>query len=331
MLFSQFSPNALPRLALIAVLFFTTFLVTQAETKTARNGFWNMAGSWSPAGVPQPGDYIIIPNLVTMNVSTDVDAFNNVIEVQSGGKLSLFPNTTLTLGPTGRIDIQTGGRVELASNARIVIGGNTVFVYVAADNVETGPQTCNVNGCNQPLPVELTYFRVLSGDNHHVRVQWGTASEKNSRYFAIERSADARTFTEMARRDAAGTIQEPLRYEITDTQPLTGMSYYRLRQVDLDGSQHLYRPVSISLRGNEDRLLVFPNPSDGRQLLVRLAGASDAVFCLRTISGLVLPFAQTQSLPDELALTPTHSLVPGIYLLSVKTQNKTLSQKVLVR
>ena len=183
---------------------------------------------------------------------------------------------------------------------------------------------------DDPLPVELTYFRAQPTEAGHVRVQWATASEKNSHYFAIERSADARTFTEVARRDAAGTIQESLRYEITDTQPLPGTSYYRLRQVDLDGTAHLYRPVSVNLGGASPQLRVFPNPSDGRQLLVRLAGAGDATVSLRTISGAALAFWQSQSGADELALTPNQPLAPGVYLLSVKTSHQTFNQKVVV-
>ena len=245
---------------------------------------------------------------------------NDVVELfinPTSGSVEASPSASAIGGLSGGSDASTLALV------RITQDGNTPTATIDAIRVSTTYA--------EALPVELTYFRAQPTEAGHVRVQWGTASEKNSHYFAIERSADARTFTEVARREAAGTIQEPLRYEITDTQPLSGTSYYRLRQVDLDGTAHLYRAVSVNLGGASPQLRVFPNPSDGRQLLVRLAGAGDATVSLRTISGAALAFWQSQSGADELALTPNQPLAPGVYLLSVKTNQQTLSQKIVVR
>jgi hypothetical protein len=92
---------------------------------------------------------------------------------------------------------------------------------------------------NNPLPITLTHFaaeRSIGG----VRLTWATASEKNSARFEVERSVDGKAFERIGTVAAAGRAHA---YELADRQlPATAVLYYRLRQVDLDGTAS-YSPV----------------------------------------------------------------------------------------
>jgi hypothetical protein len=111
----------------------------------------------------------------------------------------------------------------------------------------------------QPLPVELTWFgAALQKDG--VRVSWETATERNCDYFAVERSADGRAFAEITRVAGSGTTSQQKRYVTLDAAPLAGVSYYRLRQVDVDGTAH-YSPVAVVNNAGRGVATLSPNPA----------------------------------------------------------------------
>ncbi|WKZ65340.1 MAG: T9SS type A sorting domain-containing protein [Flavobacteriales bacterium] len=114
-----------------------------------------------------------------------------------------------------------------------------------------------------PLPVELIAFSAET-DGMQVRLEWATASERNSGHFAVERSPDAQAFEEAARVAAAGSSQSMMHYAAVDERPLPGVSYYRLRQTDLDGTVQFSQVVPVRL-GRDEGWAPVPNPStDGR-------------------------------------------------------------------
>ncbi len=117
-----------------------------------------------------------------------------------------------------------------------------------------------------PLPVTLTSF-TAQAQPPGVALAWHTANEKHSTYFAIERSADGQSFTEIGRVAAAGTTNQAHSYAFYDPLPLGGTSYYRLRQVDVDASFQ-YSPVRVvSGQLASEQGSVFPNPARAGTLL----------------------------------------------------------------
>jgi hypothetical protein len=81
----------------------------------------------------------------------------------------------------------------------------------------------------------LLFFEALANDNH-VKTRWATASETNNDYFTVERSADAIDFQPVGIVDGSGQSNALIQYDFTDAEPLPGLSYYRLKQTDFDGS-----------------------------------------------------------------------------------------------
>ena len=78
-----------------------------------------------------------------------------------------------------------------------------------------------------------------------VNVIWSTATEINSDYFTIERSADGITYENIISLPGAGNSSNMLYYSATDHYPLSGLSFYRLKETDVDGSLTYSLPVSV--------------------------------------------------------------------------------------
>ncbi len=112
------------------------------------------------------------------------------------------------------------------------------------------------------LPVELYTYEVKL-ENNNVRIDWSTASELNNDYFVVERSEDAYHFEEIAVENGAGNSDAFRYYAVTDRFPLEGVAYYRLKQVDFDGTTTYF---DIKMVDNQNDyvdnhgLTVFPNP-----------------------------------------------------------------------
>lgn len=124
--------------------------------------------------------------------------------------------------------------------------------------IDSGPLSST--DCNKPLPVTWLSVDSKNYNDNAIRVSWQTASETNNMHFDIQRSSDATDFTTLARVNGNGTTTEQNSYEFIDLQPLSGNNYYRVKQVDLDGTEHFSKIVSSYFESDKQNLLVYPNP-----------------------------------------------------------------------
>ncbi len=117
------------------------------------------------------------------------------------------------------------------------------------------------NSNASPLPVTLTNFSVTCENG--TTLYWSTASEQNSKNFVIEKSRDGKTWVYVAEQKAAGNSNNTINYHQVDNSTINGISYYRLRQIDINGDEEIYGPISVSCNSNENSLSVYPNPNNG--------------------------------------------------------------------
>ncbi len=114
------------------------------------------------------------------------------------------------------------------------------------------------------LPVDFTDWRGELTRQKEVQLTWATARERGADYYEVQRSVPGGVFAPIGRVAATGDAEIESRYNFTDPAPRTGLNYYRLRQVDRDGSEE-YTPI-ISIRSGSDDTPVsgtprfFPNP-----------------------------------------------------------------------
>ncbi len=180
-----------------------------------------------------------------------------------------------------------------------------------------------------PLPVELLAF-TAERQGSRVALKWATASEKNSAYFGVERSGNGREFTEVVRVTAAGQSTQRLDYRASDEKPLTQMSYYRLRQVDTDGTVS-YSSIVAVRAGNalNAPLQLFPNPATDRVTVQLPAEATQATVRLVNTLGQVV---MTQSFSSASALAlDLRGLPAGTYSVTVSVPGQAIqTQRLLV-
>ncbi len=111
-----------------------------------------------------------------------------------------------------------------------------------------------------PLPVQLIRFQAYQVQGK-VHLDWTTASEMRNRAFTVERSVDTRSWVEVDELPGMGTTQLITRYNAVDEEPLKGLSYYRLRQEDEDGTRTWSATVVVNFGSGGPGLEVFPNPA----------------------------------------------------------------------
>ncbi|MEZ4962689.1 MAG: T9SS type A sorting domain-containing protein [Saprospiraceae bacterium] len=123
-----------------------------------------------------------------------------------------------------------------------------------------------------PLPIELSHFQGTA-KNNSIELSWTTVSESNAEVFEVERSHDGTGFKLLATIPAAGFSNQTMQYKTTDFFPLPGPNYYRLRQVDFDGS-YTYSPVISVYFEKGQKAAVYPTVTGG-EVHVVLPGERD--------------------------------------------------------
>jgi hypothetical protein len=114
---------------------------------------------------------------------------------------------------------------------------------------------------SNPLPVTLISFNVKENKGT-ADITWATATESNSSYFMVQRSSNGKDFTNLVRVNAAGNSNVIKNYKANDPNPLPGISYYRLHQVDVNGASENFAPKSFIMKSKETikSFSTYPNP-----------------------------------------------------------------------
>jgi hypothetical protein len=169
-----------------------------------------------------------------------------------------------------------------------------------------------------PLPVTLTAYKAFQSESGAVTITWTTASEINNQEFILERSGNGTDFEKLAAMPAAGQAET---YTYTDNNPLPGANFYRLLQVDADGSRTYFPVLSVKVdRSNRSALVLYPNPVTNDALL-ELAhnGSGPVLFSVFNAGGMLVQQWTVQA-PNSLWRQPARfsKLSPGSYVLQAQ-------------
>jgi hypothetical protein len=191
--------------------------------------------------------------------------------------------------------------------------------YLQWDNLTTFSEFGGAGGEGQPLPVELTSFNGAC-DNGVISLAWETASENNSSHFDVEKSRDGENWTVLSTIAAAGTSNEIISYQAVDHSATDGNNYFRLRQVDIDGTEKLYDPINVSCEAiSVGYFSSYPNPSGNAfQIIVNnedLVG--ECVLNMVDAQGKVIERRAIEVKPGINMFVMNQNLKPGMYFLNV--------------
>ena len=164
------------------------------------------------------------------------------------------------------------------------------------------------------LPVEMTYFDATLS-NREVMLKWQTTSELNNELFVVEHSTDGRDFLAIDEIEGMGTTETTTNYTAIDQQPVTGLNYYRLVQIDFDGAETTSEVVVVEYKLNDTPIAVVPNPAQHEFQLQSPALDRTAQWQVidLTTGRLVDAFQQTAN--SQFTSVDVSALTSGTYLL----------------
>jgi hypothetical protein len=209
-------------------------------------------------------------------------------------------------------DVNAYNAMPSTTAVNVIVPG---VLRVALRSVEFAPGTAVV------LPVVLSSFTARRTPEG-VQLHWATASEANSARFEVERSLDGVNFAPLATTVAAGTSQQPHTYAHLDAAAPASCLYYRLRQVDLNGTAH-FSPVTTVGGRTGTGLALSPNPT--RESLTFLTEVPTP-YTVRNPLGRVVRTGTTLAGANTLAVG---ELPAGVYLFELQANTGRVVQRFL--
>lgn len=230
------------------------------------------------------------------------------------------------------IDEGNGGYNVTGANEGNVISANSISNF--------SPFTLGSPSSNNPLPIELLSFSAKLNFHQQVDLQWITATETNNDYFTVERSADGFAFEGIITTKGAGNSTSAITYDKIDYSPLSGLSYYRLKQTDFDGKFSYSQIVPIEYTETVRDFTLYPNPvirNGSDNITFQLEGLvkdSSVLLVLRDVLG--KEFYSKIILTDnigniKLAIESSEPIPAGIYIISATSNNQLMSKKVIIQ
>jgi hypothetical protein len=184
---------------------------------------------------------------------------------------------------------------------------------------------------SQVLPVELVSFTAKKSGNINT-LYWQTASEKNNSHFDIERSINGENnWTSIGTVKGNGNSVITQNYRYKDNTPFT-ISYYRLKQVDTDGTFTYSNVVSVvDKKGKFNIASVAPNPTkEISTILFESAKNENVSVTLTDISGRIVLTQNVAATEGVNNLKINMSLLSnGLYIMNLRNNEQVLIQKIL--
>ncbi len=162
------------------------------------------------------------------------------------------------------------------------------------------------------LPVNMVSFSAVDAQQK-IKLNWQTASETNNEFFTIERSTNQNQWVELKKVKGAGTSTDLHNYETYDESPVSGTSYYRIKQTDFNGNTSYSEIRSVRYESKNKGLSVFPVPNTGNTITIN--GISN----FRNHELQVVNSAGARVYANSLtnATVELPSLVKGVYFLRI--------------
>lgn len=277
--------------------------------------------SWASAGATTTGTTSNLPTALTNN--TNAIALSGSTTTTPTAQNPHYDNMYYSGTVTGT------SAVLLAS---ITTNSNWTGDEVTFQNITPGggifPTTFTISS---PVPVGLTTFEGKNYTNQNL-LMWTTASESNNMGFDIEASQDGIRFDKIGFVKGNGTTNDEKRYSFTDEKVASGLTYYRLRQVDFDDEFEYSKVISVLRKS--DRLIaisVSPNPAkDVLNIVIETKNDNDLEINLLDILGKIVKQEKStiqQGLNNK--SLDLQDLPGGIYFLQIQQGTERVLRKVL--
>lgn len=171
------------------------------------------------------------------------------------------------------------------------------------------PASCTTTSSDVPLPVTwLAPLRATLMDDNSIGINWSVASQLNNEKFLIEFSKDGVDFRTIDEIEGEGTNNEIMEYSYIHTEPSKGANYYRITQVDYDGTYSRSNIASIRY-GDIQTIKLYPNPAS---TLITIESSENTIVHLKDYYGRLL---KTRTLAEGINEISIDDLANGMYIL----------------
>ncbi|NNC82391.1 MAG: T9SS type A sorting domain-containing protein [Flavobacteriales bacterium] len=183
------------------------------------------------------------------------------------------------------------------------------------------PFTFASRSFNNPLPVEFIYFNATV-DRRDVILDWATGAEVNSENFEIQRSQDGHVWETIDEVEAAGNSSVEIQYRCKDNDPFTGVSYYRLKQNDLDGAFEYsdIEVVEVGVLTMSEQVKAYPNPTQGAFTLEGYIQDIESIKMFDVTGWEVTQAITVKEMSATMTVVNMDNLPEGIYILYCDNQ-----------
>lgn len=186
---------------------------------------------------------------------------NNTTGIFTNDQGTFTNNDGATINNDGSIINNIDANVNSEDNATINNDGaftnNGDMTYNDMTPNFTGNTIINTGS----LPITLLSFDPYK-DGNTVVIKWSTASEKENAYMYVQRSRDGIHFISIHEEKGHGTTSQQQNYDWTDTKPMPGVNYYRLKQVDFDGKTTFHQIESVDFDGKTADSGIYLYPTE---------------------------------------------------------------------
>ncbi|MBL7814132.1 MAG: T9SS type A sorting domain-containing protein [Saprospiraceae bacterium] len=230
---------------------------------------------------------------------------------------------TMTFGGT----FTAAGSVALNSSLQVITYTSRIGTFTNSNasmgggkyaNVSYGANALTLNISSTPLPVEFISFDAQNTEGGKNQLLWATATEIHSQHYEVERSDDGTKFYPIGTVKAKGY---GAKYDFIDLAPKAGINYYRLKQVDTDGTFSYTKTEAVETGKGRKSIKVYPTVTKDIITIEddKLNGGAVTIF--NNMGQLV--FTAKQANRVDMSALPS-----GMYLVQVQAGNEQVVEKV---
>ncbi len=196
------------------------------------------------------------------------------------------------------------------------------------------PITFGSKTAKNPLPVEMMNFNgKYNYSTGYVDLKWATSTEINNSHFIVQRSTEARNFTDISIVSGSGNSNSINHYSETDKNPLLGVNYYRLKQIDYNGDSKLSQIVVIDIeKENNISVTDFIFSTNYLSFTINTTDELPIVIKIADMTGKIIYTNNTHLLDDlNKIIIPTTGYTSGLYCLMINYSHKQINYKFVIR
>ncbi len=267
---------------------------------------------------------------ITVTDTSLIHGLKSVIGTATGNNVQLYAVTwgnQTTGAPSMLLKFTDVG----ASTSTITLGNSSPQVLAIADtnSMFRGVTFTPGTVANYTLPIKLASFTARK-QNDKVLLNWTTGAEQNSARFDILHSTNGNGFNIIGAVTSNGSAVQGSSYSFIHTEPLKGLNYYKLNQVDKDGSVQESAVATVNFAGNKMQLAIGALVAGQLQVNVFAEDAANGTIAIIDMQGRQLMQQKVQLMKGNNTINMNGQLMArGTYLVSLVTDNETVTKKFI--